>query len=49
VFDCDACVPACPPDAIYDDEDHCIEEEGNEESVIKNYKFFGHEWDGEPL
>ena len=23
--DCDACIPACPPDAIYEDEDDCIE------------------------
>ena len=42
----DACVPACPPDAIYEDEDTCIEHEGNDESVVKNYKFFGQEWDG---
>ena len=48
-IDCDACVPACPPDAIYDSEDQCIDEEGNDESVIKNYAFFGHEWTGEPL
>ena len=48
-IDCDACVPACPPDAIYEDEDQCIEEEGNDESVKKNYEFFGHKWTGEPL
>ena len=47
-IDCDACVPACPPDAIYEDEEQCIEE-GNEESVKKNYEFFGHKWTGEPL
>ena len=27
-------------------EDECINEEGNDESVIKNYEFFGEEWDG---
>jgi len=48
-IDCDACLPVCPPDAIYDSEDYCIEEEGNDESVKKNYAFFGHEWTGEPL
>ena len=48
-IDCDACIPACPPDAIYADEEECIEEEGNEESVKKNYEFFGHKWTGEPL
>ena len=48
-IDCDACVPACPPDAIYEDEEQCIEEEGNDESVKKNYEFFGHKWTGEPL
>ena len=46
---CDACIPAFPPDAIYEDEDYCIEGEGNDESVKKNYAFFGHEWTGEPL
>ena len=43
---CDtACVPVCPPDAIYDTEDECIDAEGNDESVRKNYEFFGQEWD----
>ena len=45
-IDCGACVPACPPDAIYEDEDECIEAEGDDESVRKNYEFFGQEWDG---
>ena len=45
-IECDACVPACPPDAIYEDEETCIEHEGNDESVVKNYKFFGQEWEG---
>ena len=44
-IDCHACVPVCPPDAIYDSEDECIDAEGNEESVRKNYEFFGQEWD----
>ena len=35
-----------PPDAIYEDEDECIEAEGDDESVKKNYEFFGEEWDG---
>ena len=45
-IECDACVPACPPDAIYEDEDTCIDHEGNDESVKKNYEFFGMEWEG---
>ena len=45
-IECDACVPACPPEAIYEDEDQCIEYEGNDESVKKNYAFFGQEWEG---
>ena len=45
-IDCGACVPACPPEAIYEDEDECIEAEGDDESVKKNYEFFGEEWDG---
>jgi len=45
-IDCGACVPACPPDAIYESEDDCIVVEGNDESVRKNYEFFGEEWDG---
>ena len=45
-IDCGACVPACPPDAIYESEDECINEEGDEESVKKNYEFFDLEWEG---
>ena len=45
-IECDAWAPACPPDAIYEDEDTCISYEGNDESVKKNYEFFGQEWDG---
>ena len=46
---CAACVPECPVDAVFDDEDDCIKHEGNDESVKKNYEFFGHKWTGEPL
>tara|TARA_R110002020_G_scaffold251950_1_gene465758 strand:- start:375 stop:692 length:318 start_codon:yes stop_codon:yes gene_type:complete len=46
---CAACVPACPVEAIWDDEDDCISNEGDDESVIKNYEFFGHKWTGDPL
>jgi NAD-dependent dihydropyrimidine dehydrogenase PreA subunit len=45
-IECDACVPACPPDAVYEDEYTCIDYEGNDESVKKNYEFFDQEWNG---
>ena len=45
-IDCGACVPACPPDAVYESEEECIEDEGDDESVVKNYEFFGEEWNG---
>ena len=45
-IDCGACVPECPVDAIYESEDECINEEGDEESVKKNYEFFDLEWEG---
>jgi len=45
-IDCGACVPECPVDAIYEDEDECIEAEGDDESVKKNYEFFDQEWEG---
>ena len=45
-IDCGACVPECPVEAIYEDEDSCISNEGNDESVKKNYAFFDQEWDG---
>ena len=41
---CGACVPECPPDAIFYDEDDTIKAEGNDESVKKNYEFFGFEF-----
>lgn len=40
-IDCGACVPECPVDAIYRSEQKTIEVEGNDESVKKNYEFFG--------
>ena len=45
-IDCGACIPECPPDAIFETEDDCIDEEGNDESVRKNYEFFDLEWEG---
>ena len=43
-IDCGACVPECPVDAIYEDEEETIRKEGSDESVQKNYKFYGLEW-----
>ena len=43
-MDCGACVPECPVDAIYRSETHTIQMEGDDESVKKNYEFFGKEW-----
>tara|TARA_R110001583_G_scaffold20678_2_gene79224 strand:- start:712 stop:1026 length:315 start_codon:yes stop_codon:yes gene_type:complete len=43
-IDCGACISECPVEAIYEDEEECIEAEENKESVIKNYKFFNQEW-----
>jgi NAD-dependent dihydropyrimidine dehydrogenase PreA subunit len=37
---CGACVPECPVDAIYRDEKEAIHL-GDEESVHKNYEFYG--------
>jgi len=37
---CGACIPECPVDAIYRDEDEAIQS-GDEESVHKNYEFYG--------
>jgi ferredoxin len=38
---CGACLPECPVDAIYEDEEESISVEGDDESVKKNYEFFG--------
>ena len=32
-IDCGACVSECPVDAIYESEEECIDDEGNDESV----------------
>ena len=40
-------VPACPVDAVYESEEECIDDEGNDESVVKNYEFFDQEWGGQ--
>ena len=39
-INCGACVPECPVSAFYEDEDLAIKA-GDEESVHKNYEFFG--------
>ena len=38
---CGACLPECPVDAIYEDEEESISVEGDDEYVKKNYEFFG--------
>ena len=40
------CVSECPVDAIYESEEECIGDEGDDKSVKKNYEFFGQEWEG---
>ena len=45
-IDCGACEPECPVVAIYGSEEECIEDEGNDESVRKNYEFFDQKWGG---
>lgn len=42
-INCAACVPECPVNAIYRSETHAIKM-GDEESVHKNYAFFGYEF-----
>ena len=39
-IDCGACLPECPEDAIYEDEEQAIEYD-EKESIKKNYDFFG--------
>lgn len=39
-IDCGACVPECPVDAIHNAEEIAIKD-GDYESVIKNYEFYG--------
>ena len=43
-IDCGACVPECPVDAIYEDEETTIMKEGSDESVKKNYEFYNLKW-----
>jgi ferredoxin len=43
-IDCGACIPECPVEAIYADEEDAIEKDGTDEYVKKNYNFFGQEW-----
>jgi len=45
-IDCGACVSECPVDAIYESEEECIGDEGDDKSVKKNYEFFGQGWEG---
>ena len=39
-IDCGACLPECPVEAFYDDEDSAIKN-GELDAVNKNYEFFG--------
>lgn len=39
-INCGACLPECPVDAIYSDEDEAIKK-GDFDSVNKNYEFYG--------
>jgi len=41
---CGACVPECPVDAVYSDEEEAIQKDGTDEYVKKNYEFFGYKW-----
>lgn len=43
-IDCGACVPECPVDAIFEDEETTIRAEGNDETVKKNYEFYNLKW-----
>jgi ferredoxin len=43
-IDCGACVPECPVQAIFEDEEATIRAEGRDESVRKNYEFYNLEW-----
>ena len=45
-IDCGACLPECPVEAIYEDEQEAIEKDGTDEYVKRNYKFFGLEYVG---
>jgi ferredoxin len=43
---CGACIPECPVDAIFESEKSAFIAEGNEESIKKNYEFYGYYWPG---
>ncbi len=43
---CGACIPECPVDAIFESEEESARAEGNEESIKKNYEFYGYHWPG---
>lgn len=43
---CGACIPECPVDAIFETEEEAIAVEGNDDSVQKNYAFYGMKWNG---
>lgn len=45
-IDCGACLPECPVDAIFESEEEAIEQEGTDEYVKRNYKFYGLEYNG---
>lgn len=43
---CGACIPECPVDAIFESEEDTFKSEQNEESIRKNYEFYGYYWPG---
>jgi ferredoxin len=45
-IDCGACLPECPVKAIYDSEEEAIKQDGTDEYVKRNYKFYGLEFKG---
>ena len=45
-IDCGACLPECPVDAIYEDEETAIEQDGTDKYVNLNYEFFGQKYNG---
>ena len=45
-IDCGACLPECPVQAIYENEQEAIEKDGTDEYVKRNYKFYGLQFKG---
>ena len=43
-IDCGACLPECPVDAIYPNEEYAVEKDGTDEYVNRNYEFFNQKW-----